>query len=116
MTIPVLFVILSLNCVSSPQTVEPITSYDTNEYVLATDETNVDIMSEADLRDIAMQLSELHFLKKDYYMVLEENNILKWRIQVYEEHEDPWYDNAIVGFILGMGFTTLAVWGAGQLK
>lgn len=74
------------------------------------------MFSEQDIIAMHHQLVEYGFLKKDYYMVMEENSILKWRIEEWEKYSDPWYDNAVVGFILGVGTAVFCVWGAGQLK
>jgi len=63
-----------------------------------------------------MKLSECDFMKRDYYMIMEENNILKWQLEMHEEYSGPWYDNAIVGFIGGVAVSFLCVWGASKLK
>ena len=105
-------------CSTTPKTTryERLEPIDTNAYNLYTDGTNIDIFSEQDIIAIHHQLVEYNLLKKDYYMVMDENEILKWRIEQYEEYSDPWYDNFIVGFFVGFAFTVGAVWSAGQIK
>ncbi|MBU1078457.1 MAG: hypothetical protein KKH98_14260 [Spirochaetes bacterium] len=78
--------------------------------------TNSDSLSDSDIIAIHEELVECDLLKKDYSMVLEENELLKLRVKYLEENEPAWYDNSTVGFILGIGTAILCVWGAGQLR
>ena len=108
-------VILS-GCSTSPETIRYKPPIDTNAYNLYTDGTNIDMFSEQDIIAMHYELVEYRLLKKDYYMLMEENNIFKLRIGYLEKNYDSWYDNAVVGFILGIGTAIFCVWGAGQLQ